>query len=229
MNEIIKMPAEYYLYKLQHNDYFSLSRFGDGEVICMFPCNLKENCDGNIFYPELKEPMMNIFKNNYNYYHCFLDCTFHINGDLFKSFINKTCPDMKFYDGEIWQELSFSGRIKELTSILKNACFVGGNHLRNVIHIKGISDIGFIEIPSKNSFLEFDDIKYNILQMFNLGYRTFCFSAGYTTKILIDSLFPEIGDKCFMIDFGSLFDPYCGILSRDGMVVRGNDYFKQFI
>jgi hypothetical protein len=54
----------------------------------------------------------------------------------------------------------------------------------------------------------------------------FLFSAGYTTKVIIDTLFPYVGEDVFMIDMGSLFDPYLGILSRDGQKYRGFEFYQ---
>lgn len=227
---MLNLPAEHYLNLIKENEPFSLSRFGDGEIIAMFPNGMKANCDGSAFIPELSEPMKQIFRNQYDYYHCFLDCTFCVNGDLFAKFLKDTCPEMKFYYGEFWQELSFNSRIGEIISAISvyKPCFIGGSHLQHIIDINGMDEIYFIETPSSNSFNEIDRITKDILQTYYLGVKMFCFSTGYTTKILIDRLYPIMGKDAFMIDFGSCFDPYCGKLSRDGMVIKGFEYFQQF-
>ena len=229
MKDIIRLPVEYYLDKIRNNEPFSFIRIGDGEVICLIPNYLTENCDGSRFLPELKQPMMQIFKNQYPYYHCLLDCSFDLNGDKFRKFLEETCPDMDFYDGEIWQKLSFDGRIDELIKAINpyTPCFVGGSHLRNIKYMYGLDSIRFIETPSKDSFLQHNRILGDIIMMYNSGCRFFALSTGYTTKILIDNLFKHIGHDTFMVDFGSLFDPYCGVLSRNNMVVVGKSKFQE--
>ena len=228
MREIIKLPVEYYLSKIEGNEPFSFSRFGDGEALCMFQNNLKENCDGSRFLPELKEPMMQIFKNQYPYYHCLLNCSFDLNGDKFRKFLEETCPNMDFYDGEIWQKLSFDGRITELIKVINpyNPCFIGGKHIEKVKYMHELYSMRFIETPTKDSFLQYDKIINDVISMYRNGCRMFLFSTGYTTKILIDNLFPYIGHSSFLIDVGSLFDPYCGKLSRSGMVNAGKSKFQ---
>ena len=234
--DIIKLQPDFYLDLIRNNKPFSLSRFGDGEVLCMSNhSTLKENCDGSAFLPELTEPMLDIFRNKHDYYHCLLDCTFDQNlktdTDWFKSYLEENCSDMKFYDGEIWQELSFSGRITELIEAINvyNPCFIGGSRLSRVAHMKGMGSYTHIQTPDTDNFIYLDWIKEQILKLHNDGFRMFCFSAGYTTKIVIDQLYPIMGHDSFMLDFGSVFDPYCGNLSRDSMVTKGFDYFKQFL
>jgi len=231
MKPIIKLPAEHYLNLIKTNQPFQLIRVGDGEVIAMnlSPHWLKENCDGSKFIPELINPMRQIFKNQYNYYHCLLDCSFDLNGEHFNKFLEETCPDMPLYNGEIWQHLSFEGRITELMEAISpyTPCFVGGKHIENVKYMKELESMRFIETPEKDSFLKFEEILKEIISEYENGCRMFLFSAGYTTKILIDNLFPIMPD-CFLVDVGSLLDPYCGKLSRKGMRLYGFEKFQPY-
>lgn len=232
MKPIINLPAEHYLELIRQNKPFQLSRFGDGETISMqlAPHWLKENCDGSKFIPELIQPMRQIFRNQYDYYHCLLDCSFDLNGDHFRDFIEKTCPDMQFFNGEIWQHLSFSGRITELMEAIApyEPCFVGGKHIENVKHMNGLGKIRFIEVPARDSYYKFEEIFVQVMNMQLAGCRMFLFSAGYTTKPLIDTLFPFIGQSTFCIDLGSVIDPFVGRLSRSGMVQAGKEKFQPF-
>ena len=232
MIAIKRLPPEHYLQLIRENKPFSFSRFGDGEVLCMFhDARVPQNCDGSLFLMDLIAPMMQIFSNQYDYYHCLLDCSFDWSGDSFREFINKTCSEMPFYDGEIWQEMSFNGRITELveTISLYEPVFVGGSHLKNVTYIKGVKNNSVhLPVPDINAFIDINRILSDIADLFVSGKRMFCFSAGYTTKIIIDTLYPVIGEEAFMIDMGSVFDPYCGKLSRSGMKSTGFEYFKPF-
>ena len=231
MNPIINLPAEHYLRLIKSGIPFSLSRFGDGEAACAFPLHwLKENCDGSKFLPDLIEPMKQIFRNQYPYYHCLLRCSFDLNGDKFQSFLDETCPDMDFYDGEMWQELSFSGNIHKLIEVIApyHPVFIGAEHIHNVAFMHGLNEIGVIEIPAVDAFKKFNEIFDAVMRSHSFGKRMFLFSAGYSTKVLIDTLFPLIGHDSTLCDVGSLFDPFCGKLSRDGMVASGFSKFQPF-
>lgn len=234
----INVPVEYYLTRINENKPFSLSRFGDGEMILMFNYKSVNNRD----IGDLKKainPMKQIFKNQYEYFHCMLRCTFHIpsltffgvNIDEVLKFMNDNCPGMPFYNGEIWQdELSFSGNIGKLTSAINShvPVFIGGKHLENVQHIDGITNMELITVNDRKAWDDFDLIIKKIREKISSGSTMFCFSMGYPGKIMIDVLYPEVKDKCFMIDFGSLWDPYCGILSRASMVTAGFQKFQPF-
>ena len=231
MKEKIYYPVGYYLQMINNNIPFSFSRFGDGETLCMFPNGwLHVNCDGSAFLPELKAPMMQIFKNQHPYYHCLLDCSFDLNGDKFREFLEETCPDMDFYNGEIFQEMIGNGRVEELITAVSthhHPVFVGGSHFQNIHLMNGfVNSPIHLQVPNKDSFKVVDNIIQEISDLFTQGHRMFLFSAGYTTKIIIDVLFPFIGEEAFMIDLGSLFDPYLGILSRDGQKYRGFEFYQ---
>ena len=231
MKPIINHPVEYYLKKIDNKEPFSFIRLGDGEILTMWPLHwLKVNCDGSAFLPEIKEPMKDIFRHKYDYYHCLLDCSFDLNGDLFRKFIEETCPDMDFYNGEVWQEMVGDGRIEELTATISkdyHPVFVGGSHFENIHLLKGfIHEPIHVKVPNKDSFLHINSIMSEISRLFLEGNRMFLFSAGYTTKIIIDQFYPFIEDEAFMIDMGSVFDPFLGILNRDGQKARGFEFYQ---
>ena len=236
VNEI-DLPPSYYLDLIRNEKPFSFARYGDGEMILMF--NYISVMDRNIGdLTKAIEPMKQIFRNQYEYYHCKLNCTFHEHSlkcfnvkldDVF-DFMGEVCPNMAFYNGEIWQDLSFDGKIEEITKVLNPyvPVFIGGKHLQNLQHINGITNMDLIAVNDRKAWDDFDLIKEQIREKIDNGSRMFCFSMGYPGKIMIDELYPETKDKCFMIDFGSLWDPYCGILSRSGMVRVGFSKFQPY-
>jgi len=42
----------------------------------------------------------------------------------------------------------------------------------------------------------------------------FGLSASMATNVIVDELYDVIGDRCTMIDFGSIWDPFVGVMSR---------------
>jgi len=74
----------------------------------------------------------------------------------------------------------------------------------------------FIEVPARDCFLSIDRTEKetrNILQSAPEG-SVLSLSCAMSANILIDRLFPIYGKRCFMIDFGSVWDPYVGVKSR---------------
>ena len=73
----------------------------------------------------------------------------------------------------------------------------------------------FIEVPVVDCYLEKENIKNEIKRLTEKYERpVFGLSASMATNVIVDELFEEIGDKCWMIDFGSIWEPYIGKVSR---------------
>ena len=238
MEPLIKNNCEYYLNKIRNNEYFSFARFGDGEVLAMFESKWAGNCDGAPYLKELREPMKQIFLNKYPYYHCLLYCTGH---PYIKSLFGEEIADKfyalidngtQYYDGEIWQEYAFKDRIAEITYAIsdKPFCLIGSSKLVKMLEVDGINkeNAQFVVVNDRTSFKDTKRVIDEIMDYYDEGVRMFCFSAGYSTKIWIDMLWPVYGGTAFFIDFGSVFDPFCGKLSRSGMVEKGLAYYQQF-
>jgi len=235
MRELIKLPANYYIDLITFNKPFSLSRFGDGEVLMMFNHEFFKNKGYGDWIYESGDALKKIFYNNLPYFHCYLDCTFWNHpphkGEHFSNFLNEICPNIKLYRGEIWQDLSFTGNIEKLSNAINShrTVFIGGKHLHKISLLNGITEkFEFIEVDDFNAYDEKIVVFEKILNFVKEGYNFFAFSASIMTKVLIDELYPLIGDTCFLIDFGSVFDPYCNILSRFGMKFYGYEKFQPY-
>jgi hypothetical protein len=231
---IKNLPIIHYLRLIQNNSPFSFSRFGDGEVLAINNPDFFKNQPTfhyGTWIQNCSDALMSIFIHNYDYYHGFLYGTFWNRGphrgNEFVEFLQKVCPDTTFYNGEVWQDLSFQDGIEQITGAINpyKPVFIGGKHLANIQYLNGITDMQLIPVDDWNAYDEHDYIHAEILKKFDEGSRMFCFSASIVSKVLIDELFPIIGDKAFLIDTGSVFDPYCGKLSRSNMVTVG---FKKF-
>ena len=72
--------------------------------------------------------------------------------------------------------------------------------------------VGFVKVRRRDCYQDFKGIYKAILKQKTPA--VFCFSAGPTTKVLISKLFPVLRERNFLIDFGSLWDVYCGVTSR---------------
>lgn len=77
---------------------------------------------------------------------------------------------------------------------------------------------GFIEVPTTNAYGSFTSIANAVRATHDkLGQDVvYSFSTGPSAEILIQDLFPEIKNS-YLIDFGSLWDIFCGHRSRKYM------------
>jgi len=233
-----KIPIDYFLEKIDNNDYFSFSRFGDGEIICMFNPSYWKNVNGSTKYNLgdwiyiCGEDLKKIIINNHDYFRGFNWCDFE--SKKFNTGPHRGVECLKFlednnikkiYEGD-WQGYDIK---KIINSINKhNPVFIGGKHLSNIKYINGITNMELIEIDDLDAYDDKDTIINNIIDKFENGNRMFCFSASVVGKIIIDDLYTVIGNKCFMLDFGSLWDPYCGKLSRSNMREVGFQKFQPY-
>ena len=67
----------------------------------------------------------------------------------------------------------------------------------------------FIEVPETNCFLEKERIKEEMVLMCDkYDLPVFGLSASMATNVIVDELYDEIGDSCWMIDLGSIWEPF---------------------
>ena len=204
----------FYINKLKNNEFFSLSRWGDGEFLCA--SNKKGyNCDGHNYYPELRDGLIKALKSDLPYY----KATYPEDQNMIKNnlfLINKLLKDnnvkIEWYYARVLEDVLLRGDINPLANQLNKMNFIVVSE-ENKKNLPFLTD--FIEIPKKNCFLKKEDIKQKIIEMFEkYDNPVFGLSASMTTNVIIDELYPIIGDKCWMIDFGSIWDPFVGVYSR---------------
>ena len=93
----------------------------------------------------------------------------------------------------------------------RNYIIVSNDSLKNL----NIKYTDFVSVPSVNCFLEKERIKRDMIEMTNkYDDVVFGLSSSMATNVIIDELYDIIGDKCTMIDFGSIWDPFVGKMAR---------------
>ena len=71
------------------------------------------------------------------------------------------------------------------------------------------------EINNQNLTVDSLPIKKQVIEMCDKYEKpVFGFSASMATNVMIDELYPIVGDKCWMIDFGSIWYPFVGNITR---------------
>lgn len=230
----IYQPPSHYLGLLMERHAFSFSRWCDGERRVLFPpSRSRANVDGCAYrLPGLAEAFRSVLEHQYPYYHACLYTPEFAQSDVrFFELCAEVCPDMPWYHADVWQSLSYRGAIRDLTAALtsRDTCIVGPSWMRPINTLMpGMTSSAFIEVPAVNAFLATDHVCAEVERMAANGYDVFGFSAGFATKVWIDRLWPVLGDRCSLIDFGSVWDPYCGHLSREESRAKGLSFFQQF-
>jgi hypothetical protein len=203
--------AQFYINKLKNGEYFSFTRWGDGEWFCTVGVN-GQNCDGHRYFPEMSSDLQKALKNNKGYYKAVWPTThgqIQRNLPLIQNYLKTNEIDVNWVNAIVWEDLVIREDINELTDTLGNMNFVIVSEAsKRDLPIKYID---FIEIPKVNCYLEKDRIKNDMIAMTEkYDNVVFGLSASMMTNAIVDELYDVIGNKCWMIDFGSIWDPFIG-------------------
>lgn len=205
-----RLSFDHYLNKLQNKEVFSFSRWGDGEWLCVSG-RKGQNCDGHFYFPEMSKCLRNALSNDLGYYKALFEPSniqVSQNQHWLKPLLTKFGSKVDWVLADVWEYLVKDKGINELVSQLNsmNYIIVSEKSKRKL----NINYKDFIEVPSKNCFLEKENIKNQMIAMTEkYEMPVFGLSASMASNVIIDELFPIIGDKCWMIDFGSIWDPFC--------------------
>jgi len=208
-------PIEYYIEKINSKDNFSFTRWGDGEWFCTIGKN-GQNCDGHKYFPEMRESLNNALNNDKGYY----KAIWNLDHGQIKNILNILLPFIKnnninidWVNAGIWEDSALSGQLKPLVKSLesRNFVIVSSDKLKKL----DIKYTDFISVPSVNCFLDKERIKSDMIKMTErYDDVVFGLSSSMATNVIVDELYDEIGDKCTMIDFGSIWDPFVGHIGR---------------
>jgi hypothetical protein len=213
--EIISNSLQHYIGKLQSNEKFSFTRWGDGEWGCAFGAQ-GANCDNHKYFPKMSSDLIKALKHDKQY----IKASWPLSVPMFSvihpqivEFIEKHSIQTNWHDARVWEEAAMAGEVNPLVDQLEQMNFIIVSE-KNKQKLP-FSYTDFIEIPEVNCYLEKNKIKRQVIEMCNTYTNpVFGFSASMASNVIIDQLYDEVGDKCWMIDFGSIWEPYIGQITR---------------
>ena len=127
--------------------------------------------------------------------------------------LNRLNVKVDWVNAIIWEKLPVDGDLDKLIEQLEKMDFVIVSEASKMS--LSIKYTDFIEIPKENCFLKKNEIKEQMIKMTEkYDNVVFGLSASMATNVIVDELYDVIGDKCFMIDFGSIWDPFVGNMIR---------------
>jgi hypothetical protein len=206
---LINKPLEYYIDCLKNNQKFSFTRWGDGEWICLFGAE-GHNCDKHTYFPEMSKELNNVFKDYKGYFLAtwpYDRPMMHGVSGRIETFLNHNKLNFDWVDARVWEEAAMAGTLNPLIKQLEKMDFIIVSEASK--RSLPIEYKDFIETPSINCYLEKEPIKQKIITMCEkYDNPVFGLSASMATNVIVDELYPIIGDKCWMIDFGSIWEPF---------------------
>jgi hypothetical protein len=201
------------LQDLNQNKHFSLSRWGDGEwESALHLKNQNEaNCDGHQYFDSMSDELSSILLRNPNYYFGMQELAYlKMMGNKIDKFLKANKIRVNWINADAFHFASVRGELNSFFEALNNKriLLVGPSYLKNV----NILSFDLIEVPPVNCWLKRDEI-LNAILMENGKYDVVLFCAGMTSNWFVDQLHGKF--KGFVIDVGSLLDPYAGKETRN--------------
>lgn len=122
---------------------------------------------------------------------------------------------LKFKDCRVFYKASKQSKLYPFIQALRESklpiIVVGPERLKK-LHGRVFGIVEFIKIPNKDCFVMIDQLMLRVLALQRSA--IVLFSAGPAAKIMCWHLHSQIGGQSFLLDLGSLFDPYVGKRTR---------------
>lgn len=199
----LSKDLQFYVDKLKNGEKFSLARYGDGELYCMWG-RQGGNSNGCRYSPELREALLDSMKHKD-------DPTFIYGLQRVlprdEERVMLEYPDHTWYDTEIFSEAVANGELYPLIEQLRKmkVVVIGNTSIKDAVELI-FEPIEFIEVPPSNAFdhpISFKKHEGDIVYLYSCGMAANAFIADAHGKI-----------DGWLIDVGHIWDPFAGLMSR---------------
>jgi len=224
MIEVTKLSLSYFIDRLANNQYFSYVRYGNGEWGCILNLMIRTPTDSQkLDLPDLRIGLLSgilAHQQDDSYLLAIQSREYLARIGLLvqvEHLLSQNASRAKWHCGEVFTKASMRGELYPLIEQLrKMRIIMVGPHYLKKLNEKAFRCARCVVVPSRDCFTCHSDILSNILKA-RAELRSpvvISFSAGPTAKVLIHWLHDKIGKNTFLIDFGSLWDPYVGRKTR---------------
>ena len=199
--------------KIRNGEHFSLARYGDGEFNAILG-KPGVNCDGHEYLPEMGRELGETLAGNPGYY-IGLHQSKVIQDETLEWLEESDLLDREFVSNAVFHCAVRDGLMGEFwdATLGRKVVIIGPKYIEQQKQITGY----FLPIPEQNTYDYLQAIKMRLDSMELLSIlpgAIVLISASMTAPLIVDHLYRKYGDTATFIDFGSTFDPYCGIKSR---------------
>jgi hypothetical protein len=204
----MKTPTnlQFWVDKLKQGEKFSMARWGDGELYCMWG-RRGQNSNGCKYYPELRADLIKAMEPRKGFYHG-LQCVLPRD----EARIMAEYPKINWHETECLSIDVAEGRLYPfIEELRKHKLVIIGNDSIKMVTADLLHWYEFISVPSSNAYDLKQSIMENILSHDTEGI-VFLFSCGMAANAIISELHGKA--KGTMIDVGHIWDPFTGLMSR---------------
>ena len=202
---------QFYVDKLNAGERFSFARYGNGEWDLILGRGTRTGSRSQTFTPELREAMRETLTDARAGTHYAIQTGYLTTLRMMPSvekWLAAHAPGLPWHEGDVFHKASGRGQLAPLVGALrqKRVVVVGPPWLERLPFADAM-----VGLRPQNCWQDVDVIAAQVRM-----YRdcVVSFSAGPAAKVLIHRLWPEMGEHSWLIDFGSLWDVYCGKRSR---------------
>lgn len=221
----VRIPLlDFYISRLKEGEPYAFARYGNGEWDCIFQRNERTGTGSQgLRIPALRQGLMESIRTHQgddNYLLAMQSRGYLKRCKLLgivEKWLHLNAPNAKWHCGEVFHKASRNGRLYPLVAQLRkmNLIVVGPPHLKG-LEREVFPRMKHVFVRPRDCFVTYKDLYAGVVRVIKSSKSpvVVSFSAGPTTKVLIHQLYEREGKRCFLIDFGSLWDIYVGKRSR---------------
>jgi hypothetical protein len=188
--------------KLEDDEPFAYSRFGDGEFRVM---RKRKGVDGHAFFPDLGDRLTQIVRSKPDY-------MMGLGWGAIQYEPFEMSRGIDWVSALSLHTAAIEGRIGRFFDALdaRRVTVVGPPHLRELAAQRSW---GLVEILPEDCWLEYDRAAGSLNTVVGGSGRVFLFCASLMSNVLIDDLHTRNPEHTY-VDVGSVLDPFAGVISR---------------
>lgn len=200
---------------------FSFARISDGGFFCILG-KKGVNCDGAPYSPRQAQALIDMMRDR-TIIHGITSIALHATRAA--QWLEEKNLNVEWYDADVMNKASDMGELLPFIECLRKrrSLIVGAAHLDK---LKGFPIVQHVECHPTHAFEEVDELEAEIyFRVQRDAPDTILLSAGQGASPTLVSRLHAHYPRLTIIDTGSLFDPYVGVLSRSGHKRLGFDGF----
>ena len=211
------LPLAHFVSRLINGDPFSMSRWGDGEWNCVLG-KQGQNCDRHQYFPKMGEELRDILRSKPPYALGLQPFAMQSDpgAEAIERWLADHSLDLPWINADVFHIANHRRALAPFVFALhrRPLVLVGPERLRHLyMYLKYAH---FVSVPEKDCYLEKERILREVRRILDRlhDFPVVSFSASMATNVMIDELYRDYGDRVFLIDAGSLWDPYVGAVTR---------------
>jgi len=217
MIDVLSPGLHYYVDKLNRREPFTFIRLGDGEwSAIMGDRNITSSHSQTLNHSSLRAGMSKVIErapNDPRYILALRQTSYRAN--IVAWLEAHTPPHVHFHDSTVLYKASKKGQLHPFIEALRNLevpiVLIGPERLAGLNKV--VFNIGRrVEIPGRNCWAQREHIVAEALKV--RVPSCYLISAGPAAKPFAWSIFHKVGQHSWVIDCGSLWDPYVGKRTR---------------